>query len=246
VLLFAVALLSQSVAAQLRGLLARVDASARALSQANTLAAEVMRAAPYPTVLVYADTLNIAQASQVFLQRMELLPEWLQERGFFALVDFGEPDALREMIASGGGEAPVATYRVGGTLHLARIRVSPVEHAGVRYACVTFEDALDAVLMHAAFDAVSDALLVIGWDGRIRAFNSSASQRLPALREGADAALVLGGGEGAAGWWVLGPRAQRERPVTLAGKNYEARCTAVAVPGVHDRLTVVQLRASSA
>lgn len=242
VLVFAVALLSQSVAAQLRGLLARLEASGKALTQANTLAAEVMRAAPYPTVLVYADTLNVAQASQVFLQRLELLPEWLQERDLFALVDFGAPEAIREMIAGDGGEVPVATYRVGGTLHLARIRVSPVRHAGVRYACVTFEDALEGIVQHAAFDAVSDALLVIGWDGRIRAFNSAAAGSLPALRAGLDAALVLGAGEGAAGWWVLGPRAQRERPVSLGGKSYEARCTAVAIPGMQDRLTVVQLR----
>jgi uncharacterized membrane protein len=246
VLVFAVALLSQSVAAQLRGLLARLDASGKALTQANTLAAEVMRAAPYPTALVYTDTLNVAQASQVFLQRMELLPEWLQERDLFALVDFGAPETIRELIAGGGGEAPVAAYRVGGALHLARIRVSLVEHAGLRYACITFEDALDSVLMHAAFEAAADALLVIGWDGKIRAFNSSASQRLPGLREGVEAALVLGAGDGAAGWWVLGPRAQRERPVTLAGETYEARCTAVAVAGLQDRLTVVQLRAPAA
>jgi hypothetical protein len=245
VLVFAVALLSQSVAAQLHALRARLDASSRALMQANTLANEVMRAAPYPTVLVYADTLNVAQASDAFVQRMELLPEWLQERGFLALVDFAEPEVIRHMIAAGGGDAPVVAYRVGGVLRVARVRVSAVEHAAVRYACVTFEDSLEATMMAAAFNATSDALLLIGWDGAVLAYNTAAAAALPALCASIDAGVVLGSGEGATGWWVLGPRAQRQRPVEIGGRAYQATCTAVAIAGLQERLTVVQLRAAA-
>jgi hypothetical protein len=246
VLILAVALLSQSVASLLRSLNARLDSSARALNQANTLAVEVLHASPHPAALVYADTFNVAHASQSFLQRMELVPESLQEKDFFALVDFAYPEVVQELIAGKGGEVPVAIYRAGGSSHLARVHVHPVEHGGARYACVTIEDIAQQLLPQVACDALAEALLVIGSDGKVCHFNSAAAHLLPELAPGVDASRAFDELEAPEGWWVLGPRAQRERPVALRGKPYEARCSAVAVPGMQDRLTVVRLRATEA
>lgn len=244
VCLFAVALLSHSVAALLRDLQARLDASAAAITQAHSLAAEVIGAAPHPTVLVYTDTLNVAQASATFLARMELLPESLPEKNLLGLVDFAYPEVVAELVAGEGGEVPLALYRVGGVAHLARVHVSIAHHAGARYACVTLEDVHQRVFGQAALDAASPALLVIGAGERVRAFNPAAAKLLPELREGIDAALLFGRDAGAdGGWWVLGPRAQRERPVVVAGRECQARCTSVDI-GQHERVTVIQLQAA--
>ena len=244
VVVMAVALLSQSVAALVRSLHSRLDSSARALNQANTMASEVLRASPYPAALVYADTFNVAQASQGFLQRMELVPESLHEKNLFGLVDFAYPEVIEDLISGKGGEVPVAIYRVAGVAHFARIHVRPVEHGGARYACVTIEDIAERLFLKVASDAMPEGLLVIGSDGKVCSFNAGALQALPELRPGIDAAAALAGPDLPEGWWVLGPRAHRERPVMLAGKAYEARCTAVSIPGMQDRLTVVRLRAT--
>jgi hypothetical protein len=246
VVIMAVALLSQSVATLLRNLSSRLDSSARALNQANTLAVEVLHASPHPVALVYSDTFNVAHASRSFLQRMELLPESLQEKDFFALADFAYPEVIQELIAGKGGEVPVALYRAGGSTHLARVHVHPVEHGGARYACVTIEDIAHQLLPQVAVDALPEALLVIGADGQVRHFNAAAAHLLEDLAPGVEAAIAFEGVEAPEGWWVLGPRTQRELPVAVGGKPYEARCTAVAVPGMQDRLTVVRLRAAGA
>ncbi len=243
VLLFAVALLSHSVALLVRDLQGRLDASARALTDAHTLAAEVIRVAAKPTALVYTDTLNVAQASASFLQRMELLPESLQEKNLLGLVDFDYPEVVAEMIAAQGGEVPVALYRVGGVEHLARIHIARVDHAGARYACVTLDDIGEGLVSAATLDASTLAFVVIGPDGKICAFNAAARGSLPGIQRGVDAALALGDPATAEGWWVLGPRGQRSRTVPLAGKEWEAHCIAVNLFGMAGRLTVVQLRA---
>jgi hypothetical protein len=80
----------------------------------------------------------------------------------------------------------------------------------------------------------------------VRHFNTAAAHLLEDLAPGVEAAIAFEGVAAPEGWWVLGPRTQRELPVSVAGKDYEARCTAVAVPGMKDRVTVVRLRAAGA
>lgn len=244
VVILAMALLSQSVATVVKSLGTRLDAAARALTQANTLASEVLDASPHPAALVYADTLNVAQASRSFMQCMELVPESLAEKNLVGLVDFAYPEVVAELIAGKGGEVPVAIYRVAGVTHFARVHVRPVEHGGARYACVTIEDISAQIYQHAAAESLADAMLVVGPDGKVCSFNSNAALALPELQLGDEAAAALAHKDLPEGWWVLGPRSLRERLVTLAGRAYEARCSAVSIPGLQDRLTVVRLRAA--
>ena len=246
ILIFAVALLSQSVAALLRRVYERLDATTRALAQAHRLAADVIDRLPHPTVLVYADTRNVAHASASFVERMGLGAASLQEKALFELVPFAYPEVIEGMIGSGrAGEVPLAPYRVGDGVRLARVRVEPVEHGGVSYACITLDDAADGLYQKAMMDAVPDALLVVGADGRVQYFNASAAALFPGLDIGTEAAAMLAQHD-APDWWVLGPRSQRERPVSIGGKAHLARCSALVVPGLQERPTVVRLRASGA
>jgi PAS domain-containing protein len=246
ILIFAVALLSQSMAALLRSLYARLDTSASALTRAHMLAADVIARLPHPTVLVYSDTRNVAFASLSFVERMGVAAEALQEKGLFSLVDFAYPEVIERLVASGrSGEVPVAAYRVGGETRLARVRVAPVDHAGASFACVTIEDVAEELFRKAALEAVPDALLLVGADAKIHYFNAAAERLFPGLRLGADAAETLAQEE-ARDWWILGPRSQRERPVSIRGKSHAARCSALAVPGLQERPTVIRLREAAA
>ena len=242
VVVIAVALLSHSVALLVRGLQDRLASSGRALTQANSLAAAVVQAAPHPTVLVHAETLRVAGASRSFLQRAGILPEAVEGKELFSLVGFTHPEVLRDLAAGDGGEIPVAVYRAAETTYLARAHVAVLQHGGSRYACITLEDVLDRLAQHAALEEATDALLVLGTDWRVRSFNRAAGALLPGLAAGTEASVALDGPDAGSSWWVLGPRAARERTVTLEGVACSARCTALAIPGLQERLTVVRLR----
>ena len=243
ILIFAVALLSQSVASLLRGVYARLDAATRALAQAHALAHHVIEALPHPTVLVYADTRMIAGASASFRARIGLDAGALEDKTLFDAVAFTHPEVVAALIAAGQpGEAPLVPYATGGELRLARVRVAPVEHDGTRYACLGFEDVAESLFQKAALEAVPDPILVVGGGGRVDYFNAAAAALFEELEPGADAAATLAQDD-APDWWVLGPRLQRERPVTVRGRPHLARCTALALPGLPARATVVRLRA---
>ena len=245
VVILAVALLSESVSALLRGLQARLEASTREHMQADTLATVVIHAAPHPTVLVYADTFRVARASRSFLERAGILPETLEQASFFDCLELAHPEVIRELAAGAGGVIPVAIYSAAGSTHVARVHVTPLEHGGGRYACLVLEDVLDQLALRAALDEAAEGLVVIGAEQRVHSFNAAAHGMLPQLRAGLEASVALDGPDAASAWWVLGPRSQRARVVALQGKSYSAKCSALAIPGLQERLTIVRLSPSA-
>lgn len=244
-LALALALVAHSVALMGRRLETRLEAAARAAGDASSLAGEVLRAIPFPAALVYADTRNVAQASERFLQRLNVLPESLSERDLFGLVEFTYPEVVAEAIARGSGDIGFAVYRAGGVSSAARIHVSRVEHAGTGYVLLVIEDIAERFTLQAAMGAVTSAVVVIGADDRVRYFNPAAAKAMPGLELGVHAATPLGQAD-AGGWWRLGERAHRERQVVLSGQPFDARCVAANAPGRQDHVTVVELTRAAA
>lgn len=247
---FAVAIAAIALAAQSgANLIRRVDqslaASRRALTEAHTLAIEIVRAAPHPTALIYVDTFFVAHASASFLHEMVLLPESLAEKNLFDLVAFSHPDMIKRLISGDGGDIAVAVYRIEQRIHLAKIHVRRIEHGGTGYACVSMHEIADAFFLRAALDAVRDVVLIIGADRKILAFNVPALMAFPGVTVGADASPLLREADTVEDWWDLGPRARRDRAVTLAGRVWQAAAVAARLPGEQDHLTIVALQMGS-
>lgn len=237
-----VTLAVQSAAALLVRAQSRLRASQHALEDAQTLAVELLQVSPHPAALVYTDNFNIAYASASFLEEMLLLPESLQEKNLFSLVAFSYPEIIEKLIASDGGEVPFVVYHVNAETRMAKIVVRPIEHGGVRYAAVFIHAATDQFYHDAALDAVAQAIIVIGDDRCIRYCNLATRTMFPNLHPGMGAATSLRQTDAAEDWWELGQRLRRERPVVLAGRNFQATCVGVRIPGEEARATVVLLQ----
>lgn len=237
----ALALATQSGAALLARAQSRLTASQHALKDAQTLAVELLQVSSHPAALVYADNFNIASASASFLEEMLLLPESLQEENLFGLVAFSYPEVIEKLIAGDGGEVPFVVYRVEEQMRMAKVAVRPIVHGGVRYAAVFIHDAADSFYQGTALDAVPEVVIIVGDDRRIRYGNLAAKTLFSELHPGMDAAAPLRQPDTAEDWWDLGPRTRRERPVVFAGRNFQATCVAVRIPGEGARATVVLL-----
>jgi PAS domain-containing protein len=243
VFLFAVALMTESLNTLLRRLYGRLGYSMNALNEAESRSQEVLRASPFPAALIYADTFKVEQASQSFMHHLMLRRDSLLTKNLFDLINFSYPEVVQELIEGTGGELPFAVYRVATETRMARIRVYPIHHSGVRYAYVSVEDMSDLYYLQAAFNAVDEALIVVGANQRILYFNQTAQILFGALHFGIEAgsALKLSGLPDA--WWVLGLRTSLERQIELDSKRYRIHCVVVDIPGEHDKLTIVSLRA---
>lgn len=245
VLLFAVAMLTESFRSLLMRLYARVRLSHDALGDARAFAAEVLAAAPVPSALVYRDTYKVTLASRSFLRQFDVEPQALPERDLFALIEFAYPEVVQELIA-GGGTAPLVTYRAGGETRIAQMQVHAFEHAGTRLAHVSIDDVSGTYALQAGFDALDEACIVIGTGRRLLHLNRAARALVGEASLGAEAAQALAEPGLADDWWELGPRSEQERQVMLRGVLHQARCIALRVPGERDALTLLVLRALAA
>ena len=240
-LLFAVALLAESMRSLLTRLDQRLRVSSHALRDADGLAAEVLRAAPLPTALVYADTYRVAQASDSFLRELRLDEGALAERNLLGLIEFSYPEVVEELIAN-GGTAPLVTYRLDGETRIARLRVQRLAHGGSRYAHVSLEDIGDRYYLQGALDAMHEAWLVIGANRRLLYLNRVARDLLGAPELGTAASSALAQDGLADDWWELGPRSEQQRHVPFGGRPFDARSIAVRIPGEREPLTLLGLR----
>ncbi len=242
VLIFTVALMTESVSTFLFRLYGRLESSSSALSRAESLSSEVLQASPSPAALVHADTFKIAQASQSFMHELMLRPESLLNQNLFSLVEFTYPDVIEDLITGAGGEAPLAVYRVDGEMRVAKVRVVLMSLGGHRFAYVNIQDVSDLQNLQAALGAVDSALIVIGARRHVRYFNQAAQHMFSDLAAGIDAAIPLQQANLTEGWWELGSRTYQERRVEFNGDAYVASCVAVGILGETDAFTVLNIK----
>jgi diguanylate cyclase (GGDEF)-like protein len=172
----------------LSGLLERLHQRARSDSdlaeEARGTFESVMRGAGDPIVVVYADTLQVAHASDSFYRRM-LLDRRAVDRPLAV-----QPAALREPRAHGvdarGGERgdPVPAVEIGPEPIVANLRFFHSDHEGTRYLHITFEEVTDLYYFQLAFDAIEDPLVIVGDVGELFYGNRAANVLLGDLYVG--------------------------------------------------------------
>jgi len=241
VLLFTVALMTESVTSLLLRLSGRLEAATKAASVAEDLSSEVLRVSPTPAAIVYTDTLKIAQASQSFLHHLFVDPKALLDRNLFDLVEFAYPEVIENLITGNGGEVPLAVYTVHGETRVAEVRVNSILYGGRRYAYVNIQDISDLHYLEAALNSLDDALLVLSPTPRILHCNQAAKDLLGDLQPGADAAAALAQANLPNGWWELGQRSRQERRFELNGRRIAATCVAARLPGEREAHTVLMM-----
>lgn len=241
-LIVTAAVVSESLAAVVLRLYGRLQRTAAAREEAESLAEAVLRASPLPAALVYADTGQVLSVSENFEERLLLTSGEAPGRDFLEVAGFSYPEVIAERLREEGGEVPFATYRVGAETRVARVRISRLHHGEERYAHVSLEDVSDLSYLRAAVDALDEPLLLLGVGGRVVYLNRSARGLFAGAEVGDDAAAALEDGDLPAGWWDLGPRDRQERALALAGRPWRARCVAAHIPGERQRLTAIALR----
>jgi PAS domain-containing protein len=242
VLLFTVALVSESVTTLLLRLYKRLDASTRALGVAEDLSFEVLRASPSPAALIYADTMHVAQASQSFQEQFFLNADSLLGRPLLDLVRFAHPEVIAELLSGDGGEVFPAICHVDAETRVARVRAEPIQFGGRVYVYVNIQDMSEQQFLQAALDSLDVAVVVLSDSKRIVAFNPAAVALFGALEAGAeaDASLRLGGFP--EGWWETGLRARLERTLEAGGKRWNVVCATARILSEKNALTIATLR----
>jgi hypothetical protein len=240
-MIFIVAVTSEYLREVLLRLFGRLASSAAVREEAEGLFLDVLRASPAPVALIYADTLNVAHASQSFLHEFFLSPDLLLEKNLLGLVDFLYPEVVEELIRGKGGEASIAPYRLGSEIRLSRIIVHPIQSAGNPYAYINFQDVSDLHYMQTALGVLEQALLVISPGRQVLYFNHAAQDLFSGLRLGVDAAILLQQPSLPTGWWELRNRTRQVRQVEFGGQHFRATCTASPILGGRNLLTVLNL-----
>lgn len=242
VLLFSLAVMTDSFKTLVLRVYGQLASADDALAASESLSTEILRSSPTPTALLYADTFGVAQASQSFMGRFLLTPDDLLDKNLFGLIEFSYPEIIQELIAGSGGEVPVAVYRVGGEKRVARVLVHPIRQGQIPYACIRLDEITDFYYLKAAFDAVEEAVILIGAERRILYCNRAARDLLPQVEIGFDAAQALRQPNLPESWWDLGLQSRFERQIELHDRAYRAYGTALRTPGEPDSLNVLRLR----
>jgi PAS domain-containing protein len=199
-----------------------------------------IREEPIPTVLVYADTAQIVEASRSFVNQMLLDTESIQGRTLFDRLAFAEPEAVRALLGKRSAELPFCAYRVGAEERVARVRSYRVHFGEETYACLSLADQNELFYLSSAFDALREGFLVIRDDREIAYFNSEARRLFPGLHFGMDAGSLLDAPERPREWWVGdGGETVHAR---LSGRAFEVRSLAARPPGSAEDLRLVCLR----
>ncbi len=141
----------------------------------------VMRGASDPMVILYADTLQLAHASDSFYRRMLLDRQGAAGRSLYNLLRFTNRERLEAMLGEDSGLIPFQRVEIGPEPIVANLRYFHSEHAGTTYLHITFEEVTDLFYFQLAFDAIEDPLLIVSDVGELFYSNRAASGLLGEL-----------------------------------------------------------------
>jgi diguanylate cyclase (GGDEF)-like protein len=242
VLQFTVAFLSGSLATLLLRLYDRLQFSTRTLRELQGLFQAILRASPEPSLILYADTGQVVQASTSFFNRMLLTPADLVGKGLFDVITFAKPDRVREVVTQETGEVPFCVYKVGAETRIANLRSYRTRHGETTYTYVGLQELTDLYYLRAAFDAIDECVLVIGADGRLLYANHGARKLFGPMHFGMNlqdsltvAGLLLD-------WWKREDQGGTLRRVEVARHPYEVSGVKAHLPGESEPVTILWLR----
>jgi diguanylate cyclase (GGDEF)-like protein len=183
---FIIAFVASPLTVLLHHINARVETSGKLLTEVQGLFHAVLSASPEPTLIVYADSGQVVQASDSFFERMLLRPSQLVGKGLFEVVRFADPDRVRSALTAPSGEIRFCLYEIDAQTRIANISFYRTDHAGTAFMYLGWQELTDLYYLQAAFDAIEDPLLVISAAGRVHYGNDRAKALFGPLPFGMD------------------------------------------------------------
>lgn len=215
----------------------------RAKRRAESLFQAVLRASPHPAAIVDATTMHVIDGSNSFARQFLGDLKFPVAKPLTELVAFSLPERVDQLIARGAGTALHAVYYAGGLSHVANVRCYSVEHDGGRYAYVVIEDVTEQHYLKAAFDAIADAVLVIGGDQRLLYANHAAESLLGTLYFGMDVDALLARPTLEPRWWLRASTSRFDEQRLLVGDQpFAASSVVFRFAGESGTSTILTLR----
>jgi diguanylate cyclase (GGDEF)-like protein len=214
----------------------------RAKRRANALFQAVLRGSPDPAAIIDRTTGQVIDGSYSFGR------EFLGGAGFAArpplleVIQFSVPERIEQLLARGSGTALHTVYYAGGIGRVANVRCYTVEHDGGSYAYVVIEDVTEQHYLKAAFDAIPDAVLVIGSDQRLLYGNHAAEQAFGDLYFGMDVEPLLARPTLARLWWLRRTSRFDEQRLVIGEQPYSATSVVFRFAGEPEASTILTLR----
>jgi hypothetical protein len=150
-----------------------------------------LREDPTPTVVVYADTGQIVDASRGFLNQMLLTRNVLAGGTLFDRLSFSDERSIRSLLGKRSGELPFARYAVRGEWRTAGIRCHRLQVGNVEYASLTFVDRNEVSYLWNVCNALDHPMLVVRHEREVVYFNAAAERVCRDLHFGMDVTELL-------------------------------------------------------
>jgi len=214
----------------------------RAKRRAESLFQSVLRASPHPSAVIDRATGHIVDGSNSFAKQFLGGENYPVARSLFTLIDFSQPERIEQVIARGSGTAWYTVYYVAGVGRVANIHCYTVDHDGGSYAYVVIEDVTEQHYLKAAFDAIANAILVIGSDGRLLYANHPAEALFEQLYFGALVDPLLVSPTLETRWWQRPTQRFDQQRIELKGQPYEATSVSFRFAGEVEASTILTLR----
>ncbi|HEY0160831.1 MAG TPA: diguanylate cyclase [Thermoanaerobaculia bacterium] len=214
----------------------------RAKRRADALFQAVLRASPHPAAIIDRATREIIDGSTSFAREFLGNAKFPLRTPLTTVIQFSLPERIDQLLARGSGTALHTVYYSGGIGRVANVRCYTVEHDGGSYAYVVIEDVTEQHYLKAAFDAIPDAVLVIGSDQRLLYANRAAEQLFGDLYFGMDVDPLLSRPTLAAQWWLRRSTRFDEQRILIGEQPFAAASVLFRFAGEPEASTILTLR----
>lgn len=214
----------------------------RAKRRAESLFQSVLRASPYPSAVIDRSTGHIIDGSNSFARQFLDGGAYPISRNLVTAIAFSQPERVEQLLARGSGTAWYVVYHAAGIGHVANVRCYSVDHDGGSYAYVVIEDVTEQHYLKAAFDAISNAVLVIGSDGALLYANHPAEVLFDQLYFGAPVDALLVSPTLESQWWQRATKRFEQQRLELKGQPFEATSVPFRFAGETESSTILTLR----
>jgi diguanylate cyclase (GGDEF)-like protein len=204
--------------------------------QAETLFQTILRSSPNPSAIIDADSGRIVHLSDSFRTRLLGGRAPKPDDTLFTIIDFSAPERLSGLLARGGGTALYSVFTLDGQKRVANVRVVTVEHQGTTYANVIIEDITEQHYLKEAFDAVSDAVLIVGSSDSLLYANRAAEELLGTLYFGMNMRPML------AMMGMADRGALPEPRIRIGDESYDVRAVPFRFAGETESSTILTFR----
>lgn len=241
IVVFAVAFMSTPLVSLLLRLYSRLQVSAQSLRELQGLFQAVLQAEPEPGLIVYADTEQVVHASSSFFKRMLLMPSDIVGKSLFELIQFEQPERLRDALKKERGEVPFCVYRVGPETRIANVNFYRTEHEGTAYFYLGLQEVTDLYYLHAAFNAMGDPLVVISINQELLYANRAGQALFGTLHLGMTVQNFIRLARLYDEWRGLGEHSARTYRTDIDFRPYEVSGVVAQLPGEAAPCTILWL-----